>query len=225
MGLARLLPPPGRSRWWFIGAFLFGFALPGALAALLMVAGYYPIGRALPPSVFWTEFGPVLAIWGAAVIILVAAPLYSLFAWSWRPLLLAAVIGFGGLLGFVPGMIGGEYVRDWAFDLFSGRSATVVEAIANHVRMTGMPPATLAELRPDYLTTIPGTGMAQAPEYAYEAEPGPCSFKNKWHLSVLVRDFLSVHRLLYCPEQDTTMVEDAGARTRFGNWLYELIDS
>lgn len=220
MRLRRLLPAPGWSARWWAGATLLGFVLPAVLATMLMLLGYTPLGSVLPRSIFWTEFGPVLAIEGAAVIILVGAFVYSLMAWNWRPLLLVLMLEGGGVLGFVPGFIGGQYVRDWALELFSHRSLRVIEAVAGHTRSTGKPPETLAELVPGNLPSFPKTGMAQAPDYIYEANSGLCSIKNEWNLQVLVQDFFSVHRLLYCPEQDYAV----SGEKAYGAWRYELVD-
>ena len=92
MTFKRVLRPPGWSVWWVVGAALLGLILPAALAALLMLAGYYPVGSMLPRSVFWTEFGTFLVIDGCAAMILAAALIYSLLAWSWRPLALALTL-------------------------------------------------------------------------------------------------------------------------------------
>lgn len=214
MRFRRILPPPGRLARWIVGAIVLGFATPTAVFGIVALAGHYPIGSWLPRSLLWTSFGAGLAISVIAVIILMAGPLYCLLAWNWRPIALAVLFELSLLAGSVSGALAGKHMQILAFELLRSRSSEVVSAIANYARVNGAPPATLADLVPVYLPSIPLTGMSLRPNYDYEPRPGPCNFNqkldNKWHLSVWVPDFLSVHHLFYCPQQ--------------GEWLYELSD-
>jgi hypothetical protein len=222
MKFRRVLPAPAWSLRRWSGAAALSFLLPPAIAATLIWLGHFPIGGSLPRSVLWTEFGPALLILAIVVVVLVAAPLYSLLAWSWCPILLAIMLLAGGFFGLVPGSLIGDHMKEWAFKSFSSRSAQVVRAITNYVSATGKPPPTLKKLVPDYLPTMPSTGMAAGPEYHYEPGPGPCSLANTWHMVVPVQDFLTVHWLLYCPAQDYALTE--ASHRLLGDWLYELID-
>jgi hypothetical protein len=210
---------------WFIGAALLGVLLPALLAAITMIAGYCPMGSALPRELPWGHFGVILLIFGMSAIILCAAPIYALLAWHWRPLALGAIFAVGAVVGFVPGTMAGNYVQNWAFDLFDQRSAGLVGAIQKYELVNGGPPRSLAELVPEYLPTIPMTGRAAAPDYRYEAKGGPCSDQNAWHVWVSVPQFIDMDRLLYCPKQDYAPAGDEVlSRTAVGTWVYDHID-
>jgi hypothetical protein len=221
MRFKRLLPPPGRSAWWLGGAILFGFFLPAVVAAIIMVAGFYPIGSILPRSMFWSEFGVFLAVLCIGAIVVALVPLYSLLAWSWRPLVLALLFVLFLIAGLLPGLIAGKYVQFEAFSLFSTRSADLTTAIADYERATGAPPRNLSALVPSYSPSIPGTGMAIQADYRYEPKAGPCQVSSAWHLAVHLPEFLSAYRLLYCPNHDYGSVDESSERKIFGAWLYD----
>jgi hypothetical protein len=199
----------------------FGFVLPAVIAAILMVAGFYPIGSALPRSLFWSESGAFVAVLCIGCILVVPMPIYSLLAWSWRPLVLGLFFVLFLIAGLLPGMIAGKYVQFGAFGLFSTRSADLIKAIADYERATGAPPRDLSTLIPDYLSSIPGTGMAIQAYYRYEAKAGPCGAGNAWHLAGHLPEFLSAYRLLYCPDHDYGQVDGSPERRMFGTWLYD----
>jgi hypothetical protein len=222
MRFKRLLPPPGRSAWWLGGTMLFGFFLPAVGAAVLMVVGFYPIGSSLPRSMFWSEFGAFVAILCIGAVIVAPMPLYSLLAWSWRPLVLALLFVLFLIAGLLPGLIAGKYVQFGAFSLFSSRSADLIKAIADYERATGAPPRNLSALIPDYLPSVPETGMAIQADYRYEPKAGPCRASNAWHMVVHLPEFLSAYRLLYCPNHDYGWVDGSSERKMFGTWLYDL---
>ncbi|HET6156840.1 MAG TPA: hypothetical protein VFE34_00710 [Dongiaceae bacterium] len=225
MKFNRVLPPPGWSRWWILSAILLGLVLPSALAAIVTVGGYYPLGIPFSGSALWGDLGVAFAILGTGTIILIAAPIYSLLAWSWRPIVLALILVIVGMGGIAPAIIGAKYLRLWGFDLFSRRSEDMVNAIEEYSRATGAPPATLAALVPDYLPSIPKTGMAAQPDYRYEPKSGPCSVENAWHLWVSVTQFIDMNRLLYCPKQDYPPArDDVLSRTVIGTWVHDHID-
>jgi hypothetical protein len=213
MKFRRILPPPVRFARWTAAAVASGLLTPVIAVTIITLAAYYPIGSWLPTSALLSKLGVILAIVAIAIIILVAGPVFSMLAWSWRPTVLAVIFELSLLAG-TPGMIVGDYLQHFAFELLKNRSSVVVHAIANYVRVEGTPPATLSEIVPTYLPSIPLTGMALEPHYKYEARDGPCSFGyariTDWHLSVSVREFFFVHRLFYCPDR--------------GEWLYETSD-
>ena len=221
-------PVPGHSVWWLGGAMLGGLAWPPALTALLSLAAYYPVGAALAGplmDIVGNTFGSLLAIIALTAPLLLAGAIYSLVAWSWRPLILSLLFGLCAGVGLLPGLYVGAGLKSWAFDLFSDRSMVVVDAIERYTDTTGKPPESLSDLVPAYLPEFPKTGMAAYPDYDYEAKSGPCTIKNRWRLWVEVHDFIDMNRMLYCPEQDYGPA-DRGvlSRTRIGTWVHDRID-
>ena len=200
---------------------LFGFLLPAVVSAIITLLGFYPVGSALQRSVLWSEFGAFMVTFGVSAIVVAAAPIYALLAWSWRPIVLTSLFVLFLLAGFLPGIVAGRYVLFGALDLFSERSVGLVEAISAYQHATGAPPADLAALIPDYLSSVPGTGMAVQAEYRYEPKAGPCPVRNTWHLVVYLREFLSVVPVLYCPYQDYRWVDASRKRRMFGGWMYD----
>ena len=221
-------PVPGRSVWWLGGTMFAGLLWPSAMVALLALTAFYPVGAALselPMDIVGNTFGSSLTIIGLTAALLLAGAIYSLVAWSWRPLILSLLFGFCACVGLLPGMYVGAGLRWWAFDLFSGRSMVVVEAIERYTDTTGKPPDSLSDLVPAYLPELPKTGMAAYPDYDYETKSGPCTIKNRWRLWVEVHEFIDMNRMLYCPEQDYELA-DRGvlSRTRIGTWVHDRID-
>ena len=224
MKLRRLISPPGWSTRWIFGAVLLGLIFPTILAASIMLAGYYPVGGALPDTSFWSDTGAIAVIFCAGTLILAVAPIYALVAWSWRPLALALILIVAGIGGVVPAVIAGSHLRLWAFSLFAQRSETLVSAIGSYVDRTGAPPASLDALVPDYLSSVPRTGMAADTEYWYQPHGGECTSRNQWHLSVSVSQFIDMNRLLYCPDQDYAPAQyPIVSRTKVGTWVYDEV--
>jgi hypothetical protein len=223
MRFKRILPPPGRSARWLGGATLSGFLVPALVAAIITLLGFYSVGSMLPRSVLWSEFGVFMVTLGVGAIIVAAAPIYALLAWSWRPIVLMLLFVLFLVAGFLPGVMAGRYVQFGALDLFSDRSVGLVEAITAYEHATGAPPAELAALVPEYLSSVPGTGMAIQSEYRYEPKAGPCPVRNTWHLAVHLSEFLSVYRMLYCPNQDYGWVDASRERRMFGRWMYDEV--
>jgi hypothetical protein len=221
-------PVPGHSVWWLGGAMLGGLVWPPALAALLSLAAYYPVGAALAGplmEIVGSSLGFLLAILALSAALLLAGAIYSLVTWSWRPLVLTLLFGFCACAGLLPGLYVGAGLKSWAFELFSRRSMVVVEAIERYAQANGKPPPSLADLVPGYLPTIPNTGMATYPVYEYEPSSGDCSAKNEWHLQVDVQEYIDMNRLLYCPAQDyEVMPRWLHARARIGAWAHDRID-
>jgi hypothetical protein len=197
MRLKRILPAPSRFGRWLPATIILGLSAPAAIAAAITLAGYYPVGSWLPARPLWSELGLILGFNAVAVIAVLIGVLYSLLAWNWRPIVLAALFCLCLLLGS-PGMLIREPMQRFAFDQLERRTAVLIEAIKNYANANGVPPAALADLVPDYLPSIPTTGMVLGPVYKYGRGAGPCVSSRDWHLQVFVQEFLIVHHLFYC---------------------------
>jgi hypothetical protein len=225
MKLRRLVSPPGWSMRWIIGAVLLGLILPVILAASVIVAGYYPVGGALPDTSFWSDTGAIAVIFCAGVLVLAGAPIYAVLAWNWRPLAVALILVVAGIGGVVPAVMAAQQLRLWAFSLFAARSEVLVRAIESYVERTGAPPATIDALVPDYLPSVPRTGMAADTEYRYQSHGGECTSRSRWNLSVSVSQFIDMNRLLYCPDHDYASAQyPILSRTKVGTWVYDEVD-
>jgi hypothetical protein len=217
----------GRPALWLSGAALSGFALPAITVSLTALIAYFPIGRALESEALEfiaSTLGVMIVLLAVASGVLFAGVINALYARWWRPLVMAVLFGLGIGLGFVPALYAGTGIRSWAFDLFAGRSQTVIDAIKQYERAAGTPPGSLSDLVPTYLAAIPKTGMAVYPDYEYGATPGECSIKSKWYLRVDVNEFIDMNQLLYCPAQDYEPApEHVLSRTVVGAWVHDRI--
>jgi hypothetical protein len=202
----RILRPPVGFRWW-LGAVAAGFAAPTAFTVLVILAGYYPIGRWLPASGLLTPLGVFLAIGVTAVSALLAAPAYALLAWNWRPIALAVLFEVCLFFGLAPAEMTGDLMLKLSFDSLESRNPELIKAIEAYAHDKGAPPATLAQLIPDYIPAIPHTGIAVRPDYDYEPKPGLCGVSkdrpSNWNLSVSIGGAIIIHHVFYCPGSRT----------------------
>ena len=214
MRFKRVLPRPRRFVRWLAILGVLGLIMPTAIASVITLVGYYPIGVSVSTHFPWNSFGVVLVVMAVGAIVLVTGAVYSLLAWDWRLLALTALLEVFLYAGIFPANIALKHMQLFAFELLKTRSSEVVTAITTYTAKNGTPPASLVDLVPDYLPSVPMTGMALKPYYQYEPRAGPCAlnpkWNNDWHLLVTVQEFLLVHWLFYCPEQ--------------GEWLYEQSD-
>lgn len=198
------------------------------MVALTALIAYFPIGRALESEALEfmaSALGVMFVLMAVVSGVLFAGVINALYARWWRPVIMAVLFGVGIGLGFVPALHVGAGIRSWAFELFAARSQTVIDAIEQYARVTGVPPASLSDLVPTYLAAAPKTGMAVYPDYEYKAAPGECSIKSRWHLWVYVREFIDDNQLLYCPGQDYEPTpKRVSSRTVVGAWVHDRID-
>jgi hypothetical protein len=98
--------------------------------------------------------------------------------------------------------IGGR-VRINGFHALARRSVPLVEAIKAYEQANGHPPETLAALVPEFLPSIPQTGMAAYPEYRYHVGAEGLYEGNPWILEVSTPSgILNFDRFLYYPMQN-----------------------
>lgn len=214
------MPVPGFSVRWLLGAVALGLVLPAVIAIAVALLAYYPIGSWLPPFTFFSLAGILVMIVGAAGMLLVAAIIYSLVSWSWRPAALAVIVVACMALGFVPGILSYKYLKHFGYELLGSRSMTLIRAIEAYEHSAGAPPRTLADIVPAHLPSVPNTGMAAYPTYEYAPEAGPCPDDNRWHLMVDAGEALKWDYFFYCPNQNYTVHGWGGVNIVMGDWAY-----
>jgi MFS family permease len=211
------IPVPGRSLWWLVGAAVLGIAIPVAIGTTTALAAYYPVGSFLPRTFLFSFIGTLSLIGLSAVLGVMVGIGYSLAAWNWRPFILSIIV-FGAILpGVYPGIVTHLYLRKVAFELLADRSMSVVEAIRRCERDTGSPPATLADLVPRYLPSVPGTGMSKYPHYDYARASDTCPVGNDWGITMFVGDGLAFDIFYYCPLQN---YPSRNSTRIIGEWAY-----
>lgn len=151
----------------------------------------------LGTAIIWSTMRGSFAAIGLGIVVLVATP-----------------------VGCVPGIMVFSAAEDHALEIFSDRSMVLVRAIEDYQGAFGHPPSTLADLIPQFLKEVPGTGPPEYPEFYYAPEAGSCSAHNAWQLSIAVPEF-GVRYLIYCPKQDYDAmdVDEQFRVIRFGAWV------
>lgn len=138
---------------------------------------------------------------------LLAAPAYALLAWNWRPIALAVLFEVCLFFGLAPAEMTGDLMLKLSFDSLESRNPELIKAIEAYAHDKGAPPATLAQLIPDYIPAIPHTGIAVRPGCDYEPKPGLCGVSkdrpNNWNLSVSIGGAIIIHQVFYCPGSRT----------------------
>ena len=213
---------PGASRAvrWVGWAVVVGVILPSVVAASIALAAYYPVGSFLPPLPIMGLVGAVLGMVATAVALLVSGTILAIKRWNWRPVALAATAVGAMAVGFVPGLWSFAYAKHYAYQLLGQRSETLVKAIERFEQVHGVPPQALIQLTPEFLPSIPDTGMAAYPEYEYAWGAGPCPVNNAWHLKVDAGEVLKWDFFFYCPKKNYTEEGWGGYNEVVGNWAY-----
>lgn len=113
-------------------------------------------------------------------------------------------------------------VRPHFFEQLAERSQALVQAIRLYDADYGRPPASLANLVPEYLPEIPRTGMAAYPDYKYKV----CDVSdecegNAWVLSVPTPiGFLNWDEFVYYPSGNYPSTDVRGWLEPVRDWAY-----
>jgi hypothetical protein len=142
----------------------------------------------------------------ASLVILINSPFLLLF----RRFRRYAVLSLVFTVIFIPcellGIDWGSYGREERIERVTERGQPIVDAIKAYENKNGHPPASLDELVPDYLDTVPTTGIGAWPKFYYHTGHPDRSEGNEWDLSALVPGNpglgLGLGNLIYYPLQN-----------------------
>ncbi|MBL7645469.1 MAG: hypothetical protein JNK74_04685 [Candidatus Hydrogenedentes bacterium] len=111
-------------------------------------------------------------------------------------------------------------IRTVSFHSLAERSMPLVEAVTAFEKAKGHPPKSLEELVPQYLDSVPSTGLAAYPKYELHMGNESSIWKgNPWVLCVPVGRGLNFDLFLYFPNQNYPP-EESSAFERMGAWAY-----
>lgn len=111
-------------------------------------------------------------------------------------------------------------IRKDAFHALAERSMLLVEAIEEYEKANNRPPPNLSALVPDYLPSVPSTGMGAYPLYRYVTGQGDAPPGNTWSLEVFTPSGLfDFDRFLYYPNQNYES-HPWGVLEPMGRWAY-----
>src|SRR5687768_11161899 len=157
--IALLAAPLARVRAWRIGAPALAFATPFLLLVAFERLACSPWGSDWLLLVDVLLFGIAALALFATVVLAMAAIVPRWRGDSLRPLALFAL--------FVAGTVGGVFASRWVradgWQRVAGNGDRVVLAIHAFEARHGAPPATLAALVPEFVASVPGTGLGSRP--------------------------------------------------------------
>jgi len=135
--------------------------------------------------------------------------------------LLSAITFLVAAIGIFRVDIGGR-VRMHGFHKLAERSVPLVQAIKKFETEKGHPPNSLKELVPEYLLSIPDTGMGAYPMYEYiVGEEARKHDNNPWVLYVFTPSGgLNWDMFMYFPNQNYPERGYGGSLERIGDWAY-----
>lgn len=193
-------------------------ALPLGISPLLQFLAYSRNGSS---TLLFLEMFLIIPFL-AALVTLIVAP-FSLFRHQYRLmaarlLILAFVVATSTFGGFKLA----ARVREAAFHDLAQRSASLLQAIRSYESRYGVPPKDLAALVPDFLPSIPGTGMAAYPDYDYHAGEKSARYDgNPWVVSVFTpTGLINFDQFVYFPLQNYPQDNCVGRFERIADWAY-----
>ena len=170
----------------------------------------------------WLQLGYVLSGFFAvlALPVLVVAIFFKRTRFLALFLLLLAIVHFPCIMF---GIVLGLPLRDAGMKSFVQRARPLVAAIHQYERDHASPPTSLDDLVPDYLPSVPTTGMGAYPEFRYvfgtKAEEQYDG--NPWVLWVATNSGgINFDMIMYFPNQNYPELGYGGWLRPIGEWAY-----
>ena len=204
------------TRTWFVGAPLFCAAIPLfciPAADWLAVSSHGNSGF-LNISLFFVFVA--LAAFLTFIISLVGLAFVSIRRFS----ALLALCSAAYLVALFVSNHVGERIRMEAFHQLAELSQPLVGAIRAFEQKNGHPPESLRALVPEFIPSVPNTGMAAYPDYDYLA-PATNWNGNPWVLRVSTSvGVLNWDQFMYLPLTNYPASGYGGSLERVGDWAY-----
>jgi len=160
------------------------------------------------------------------LLVLIAMPTALLCCFSTKLRKQAIQVFFASLifaLIYIIALQVGRRIRMNGFRELAERSAPLVDAIKSYVQTHGSPPPDLDALVPNFLSSIPETGMAAYPEYYYRVAEDRLYWGNTWVLNVFCTSGpMNFDSFVYYPNQNYGFHGEDLAEM-IGDWAY-LVD-
>lgn len=111
-------------------------------------------------------------------------------------------------------------IRHNAFAKLANNSFNLIEAIKQYETQRGTVPENLEKLVPDFLPSVPTTGIGAYPEYQFTRCEKGC-YDNPWYLTVDAwPGGISFDSFIYLPKQNYPEEGYGGTLERIENWAY-----
>jgi hypothetical protein len=124
------------------------------------------------------------------------------------------------LLAFIVSLRLGESLRMSAFHRLAERSKPLVAAVRAFEQKHGRPPESLKALVPEFLPSVPSTGLGAYPEYRYST-PATNHGGNPWIITVFTPSGgINFDQFMYLPLTNYPKRGYGGWLERVGDWAY-----
>lgn len=131
-----------------------------------------------------------------------------------------ALCSFTFLVGLAISIRIGESVRTSGFHRLAERSKPLIAAIRAFEQTHGHPPLSLQALVPDFMVSVPATGMGASPEYRYSINTA-IYHGNPWVITIFTPSGgINFDRFIYFPLTNYPKVDYGGWLERVGDWAY-----
>jgi hypothetical protein len=186
-----------RTRRWRPVAPMLAFAAPLLLLVAFERIAFSPWGSDWLVLVDFVIYGIAALALFAAGVLAVAALVPRWRGESQRPLLLFALV----VAGTVAGVPASQWVRADGWRRVAANGNGVVLALKAFEDRHGSPPAALGELVPQFVASVPGTGLGGRPSFRYEVRYGEAGHRT-WRLWTKLPGFAHASDLRYLPAGD-----------------------
>jgi hypothetical protein len=188
-------------------------------------AWVFPLGGilAFSPSQLVSKFGhflmymELIGSFGmlSAIGVFFSSPILLFFKQYRRYAVLSLVLA----VIFIPCYAGGIFwelqIRFEQMEHVAERGRPIVDAIEAFEKKNGHPPGSLDELVPDYLDTLPTTGIGACPEFYYHTGKPNVNEGNEWILSAIPPCVAGFDDFRYFPRQNYPE-----GSALIGTWVY-----
>jgi len=113
----------------------------------------------------------------------------------------------------------GKSVRMSAFRRLTERSKPLIGAIHAFEQKYGHPPESLQALLPEFMPSVPATGMGAYPDYRYSATDNEYQ-GNPWTIRVYTPEGMDFDQFMYFPLTNYPETGFGGWLERVGDWAY-----
>jgi hypothetical protein len=131
-----------------------------------------------------------------------------------------AVCSVAYLIAFIISFRVADSVRMSAFHQLAERNKPLVTAVRSFERKHGHPPESLRALVPEFLPSVPSTGMGAYPEYNYST--ASTNYEgNPWVLTVFTpQEGINFDQFMYFPLTNYPKTGYGGWLEKVGDWAY-----
>ena len=204
------------TRMWFVGGPLLCGLIPLVCVPAVEWIAIAPHGSA---TFLWLNLVFVFPALAALPTILVALVALA-FPRVRRYSAVLALCSVAYLVAFICSVQLGESVRMSAFHRLAKRSQPLVAAVRAFEQRHGRPPESLQALVPEFLPSVPSTGLGAYPEYRYSTLAMDYE-GNPWVITVFTPSgAINFDQFMYFPLTNYPKRGYGGYLERVGDWAY-----